>query len=379
MKRINSNKVGDVWIFQRQSKGNWYYSISLDDGKKVEKSLGTSNLGRASEMAKDINNGLTRKSEGASIDLPENLAEAFEQYLHYLRSEGCVPKTIVRYKSVYQNFTSFAISKNVKTINGLSQRLLNLFRQKREKEVMDTTRYFETERIFEFGTFLESEKLLDKNPFDTSKLRKPQKVPWPWFTYEQVEDILQLASEKDKKIFEVLAYTGMRIGELKRLSWSHIDFSRNILLIESTPDNPTKGKKSREVPMHDRVRKVLLSLEGQKEGLVFNSGKSSKYPNGNGPLNERRLLERVKKHCLRLEIDGTIHSFRKFFCSYMANQGVPPLTLMSWSGHSDIKVLISSYYKLNEKESLDLMKKVCLSQKEVANNGRHSGDKPRDT
>jgi len=89
----------------------------------------------------------------------------------------------------------------------------------------------------------------------------------------------------------------------------------------------------------------------------------NKYPNGECPPNERRLLERVKKLCKRLGIDGTIHSFRKFFCSYFANQGVPPLTLMSWSGHSDIKVLIASYYRLNEEDSLNFMRKVCRTEK----------------
>lgn len=378
MKRINSNKVGDVWVYQRQPKGNWYYSFTLSNGKKVEKSFGTSNLGRATEMAKGISSELIIKEEGESIDLPENLSEAFDQYIQYLKCEGCVRKTIVRYKSIYKNFTSFALSKKVNSINGLSQRLLNLYRQKRESEVGDTTRYFEAERIVEFGSYLVSEGLLKENPFSMNKLRKPQKVPWPWFTYSQVEAVLAVASDKDKKVFEFLAYTGIRIGELKRLCWSHIDFNRNILLVESTPDNPTKGKKQREIPMHDRVLKVLSSLE-PKVGLVFNSGKSNKHQKGDGPLNERRLLERVKKICRKLEIEGTIHSFRKFFCSYMANQGIPPLTLMSWSGHSDIKVLINSYYKLNEEDSLNFMKKVCRSENEVANNKRHSGDISRDT
>jgi integrase len=378
MKRLNSNKVGEVWVYQRQPKGNWYYALTLSNGKRVEKSFGTSNLGRATEMAKNVNNDLTSKSEGESIDLPESLAEAFGQYIQHLKSEGCVRKTIVRYTGIYANFTAFATSKNVKTIHGLSQRLLNLFRQKRESEVFDTTRHFETERISEFGSYLVSEHLIDKNPFDISKLRKPQKIPWPWFTYSQVETILDLASDKDKKIFEVLAYTGMRIGELKRLSWSHIDFKRNILLVESTPDNPTKGKRSREIPMHDKVLEVLSKIE-PKVGLVFNSGKSYKHPNGDGPLNERRLLERVKKICLKLEIEGCVHSFRKFFCSFMANQGIPPLTLMSWTGHSDIKILINSYYKLNEEDSVNFMKKVCRSEDEVSNTERHSRDNSRDT
>ena len=36
----------------------------------------------------------------------------------------------------------------------------------------------------------------------------------------------------------------------------------------------------------------------------------------------------------------------------------PILTLKEWAGHKDIKVLINSYYKLDEDDSVNFMKKV---------------------
>lgn len=72
----------------------------------------------------------------------------------------------------------------------------------------------------------------------------------------------------------------------------------------------------------------------------------------------------------KLGIEGCVHSFRKFFCSYMANSGVPATTLIKWSGHSDLKVLMDHYYKLDNNDSVKFMEKVSEkdAMKEEADN-----------
>lgn len=47
----------------------------------------------------------------------------------------------------------------------------------------------------------------------------------------------------------------------------------------------------------------------------------------------------------------------------MANSGVPATTLIKWSGHSDLKVLMDHYYKLDNNDSIKFMEKV--SEKDV--------------
>jgi integrase len=220
-----------------------------------------------------------------------------------------------------------------------------------------STRYYETERLVEFGSYLVVEGLVDKNPFSLEKISKATKEPFPWFTISDVEQILLQARKSDAEVYEVLAFTGMRIGEIRRLQWSHIDFNRGVLTVVSTSLNPTKGKYSRVIPMHARVIKVLNGLKS-KTGLVFNADVCHQFPEGNRPIYKNGLLDRLKVICKNLNVEGCLHSFRKFFCSYMANQGVPVLTLKEWTGHKDIKVLIDSYYKLHEEDSVNFMKKV---------------------
>jgi integrase len=382
MKRINSNKIGDVWMYQRQPKGNWYYSLTLSTGKKVEKSFGTPNLGRATEMAKNLKTNESSNSQSKEIlNRPSTLQEALNQYLTYLSSEGRQPTTIKRYKGIFKSFADFSHCNKITKIEQLDQRLLNQFRMDRADKIKDSTRYYETERLVEFGSYLMSEGLLVQNPFSLGKLRKAIKEPLPWFTLPEVEQILNLARLEDSRIFEVLAFTGLRIGEMSRLKWSDIDFKKGVLTVLSTIKNPTKGKSSRVIPMHSRVIKVLTNTS-IRSSYVFNSSPSSKHPDGDGQINKSGLSTRLKKICKKLSINGCVHSFRKFFCSYMANKGVPVLTLKEWSGHKEIRVLIDSYYKLHLNDSVDFMNKVSLEDVKIAetsNTERQSRDTFRDT
>ncbi len=244
----------------------------------------------------------------------------------------------------------------------LEQRLFELYRENRKKSASESTRYLESKCIVAFGKYLARNKIVNGVPFSLEGIKKPKVEPLDWFTQKDIDNILNLAKTRDKPLFEFLAFTGLRIAEAKRLAWADVDFEKGFILVRSTSENPTKNGTSRMVPMHERVKNLLKSLEVKSE-LVFHSGKSSKYPDANGPLSERRVLTKIKKICLKLGIEGCVHSFRKFFCSYMANSGVPATTLIKWSGHSDLKVLMDHYYKLDNDDSIKFMEKV--SEKDV--------------
>lgn len=65
-------------------------------------------------------------------------------------------------------------------------------------------------------------------------------------------------------------------------------------------------------------------------------------------------------------IDGRLHSFRHFFCSWCANNGVPERTLMTWLGHADSR-MVRRYYHLQDDESRRRMEELSLvSETEVA-------------
>lgn len=130
------------------------------------------------------------------------------------------------------------------------------------------------------------------------------------FTKGDIENILRLANENDKSLFETLAFTGLRFSEAKKLTWSDIDFNSNIIHVNSKPKNPTKNGKSRVVHLPDRVKTTLMKVK-LDSGLVFHTAKISK--NADGKLNEKTAITKLKTICQKLGIKGSVHSFRNFF------------------------------------------------------------------
>ncbi|PCJ54047.1 MAG: hypothetical protein COA79_22345 [Planctomycetota bacterium] len=378
MKRLNSNQFGKVWVYQRIPRGSWYFSYT-NNGEKIEKSLKTNHLGKASEIARKISEGLIDVTAPV-IDIPDTIEEGITQYLEHLESEGRSSGTLIRYRPVFKRFNTFCNTKRIKKFNQFNQRVLELYRKERQHTASDGTRYLESKCIVAFGRYLSRNGIIAKVPFNLDGIKKPKTTPLEWFSKGEVEAILKKAKKQDKKIFEVLAFTGMRISEAKRLTWDDVDFEAGFIHVISTNTNPTKSGLSRKIPMHYRVRKVLSSIENQ-EDFVFNAGKSKKHPDKNGPIHGRKVLARLKKLLDELELQGCLHSFRKFFCSYMANSGVPPTTLIKWSGHQDLKVMMDHYYKLTDDESVNIMDRFDPSNstnKKVKNPERHSRDKHRD-
>ncbi|HUW31647.1 MAG TPA: site-specific integrase, partial [Planctomycetota bacterium] len=112
----------------------------------------------------------------------------------------------------------------------------------------------------------------------------------------------------------------------------------------------------RVIPIHDRVRKTLERLP-RNHRWVFAAGKSLKYPNGGHQINPRHVLERLKAVLLQLGLKGHLHTFRHFFTSHCANNGVPPFQLIKWLGHADVG-MVMHYYDLHDEESLSTMQRL---------------------
>jgi integrase len=161
-------------------------------------------------------------------------------------------------------------------------------------------------------------KDINSSSFSLESNKPTLPKPVPWFTQEDVEKILGLANDKEKFLYEVLAFTGLRISEVVRLNWSDIDFDKGTILVKPTLGNPSKNGRSRIVPMPDRVKSTLMKMKADS-GLVFHSAKNSKYPNADGQLSEKSAISNLNKICLKLGIKGSVHSFRQFFYKQRAN------------------------------------------------------------
>ena len=83
-----------------------------------------------------------------------------------------------------------------------------------------------------------------------------------------------ITRNQDWLAFHLLAYTGMRVIEMRRLAWADVNLKANMLRV--TGKRTRRGDDEREVPIHPALRVVLLAanyhlgeyvLPGRKSGL----------------------------------------------------------------------------------------------------------------
>jgi integrase len=121
--------------------------------------------------------------------------------------------------------------------------------------------------------------------------------------------------------------TGLRIGEIFTLLWSHVDWEKGVLNVFG----PKTGK-IRVIPMNSDTRNILEAwAHGKKNDFVF-------YNYGTGkPFVD--LSAGLDLACRKAGITGvTWHTLRHTFASRLLDRGVDIITVKELLGHSTVIV-----------------------------------------
>jgi integrase len=246
------------------------------------------------------------------------------------------------------------------------------YRAERIESRHQKTIYCEGVIIKQLFKWARSRKLLTENPLAEIKLNKPPSEPKLGPSLDQVNRIIATTEEPLRSQLTVLAFTGMRAGELQRLRPEDIDLVGGWIHIRSRPGAETKTRESRRVPIHTRLRVVLESLPVYRRPWLFTAGASKKFPAGDHHINVKRLNEQFTRLVDRLGMpagrdDGfVIHSLRHFFETHCVNAGIPQRVIDTWLGHRSDKSMAAVYYRLRDDESQSFMIKVPFGTGESA-------------
>ncbi|MGK4017687.1 tyrosine-type recombinase/integrase [Weissella paramesenteroides] len=220
--------------------------------------------------------------------------------------------------------------------------------------------------------------LIETNPFD--KIVKPKAKPSPiftdrldFYTVEQLNTFMSSAKKlygtDDNKfriyvLFRMLAFTGMRRGELLALKWTDIDYKNNLIhitknLVTSSgvkevihPPKTKAGK--RDVKVDDNTLAILrhwqavqakLTLASglQSTGIVFTNEGLTGYQNAN---KLRLWLIQVAKQAKLPRIK--VHGFRHTYATLAIQAGMNVKQLQYQLGHDDVQTTLSVYSGLTE-------------------------------
>lgn len=232
-----------------------------------------------------------------------------------------------------------------------------------------------TKKIF---TYAMSINIISSNPMDNILIPRkinPQKIEKENFLdrYQLKEFLLLVKQQEPINIYamlHVLAYTGLRKGELAALTWTDIDFSNQTLSVTKTgyylSGNPyitsTKTNKSTRIISIDKFtisllkqwkleqKKFLLSrgipIKSDKKQLVFSNDKNNLIYNSF--LNE--ILRKYSQYNI------TPHGFRHTHASLLFEAGASIKQVQERLGHTNINTTLEIYTHVTkeaEKESAE--------------------------
>ena len=353
---VTRERIGERVIIYKRKKRWW--SEFYDGGQQHRKSLKTSSKKRAVAEAVRLEADLAAGRYETSI-ASTSIAAAVEMYLKHLAVENRAPATLKRYRSELERFGASARLNGAVRLDQITIPLVERFRAKRAEVVKPGTVYHESIVVKQLIKYAFTRGLVRSNVLDELKIRKPKVRRRRSYTPAEVEEILRVAKEPWRSVFELPAFSGLRIGELKFLSYDDVDVDGGWLHVRAKPDiswRPKNGE-DRKVPLNERTRSVLERVP-RVSRWVFWRRRTAGGTSVVDQIDERRVLKELKAVARELHIEGaTVHGFRHFFITFTADLGVQPLQLMEWVGHHDLSVILT-YYHLSDEESQKAMTSI---------------------
>ena len=193
-----------------------------------------------------------------------------------------------------------------------------------------------------------------------------------YYSKEELKQFLELVeSEQDIKLtamFRLLAYTGIRKGELQALNWDDIDFTNNMITVNKTlalntdkkvvVQTPKSKSSIRSISIDEQTANILKRWKlKQRERFLMIGTRIKKHQPcfteeiTNSYLYLNFMNANLKRICKKNEFKLIkVHGFRHTHCSLLFESGFTIQEVQDRLGHSDLKTTMSIYAHVTEKQ-----------------------------
>ncbi len=351
-------RSGEIYTSRR-----WFAEWCLA-GRHFHKALGATNkqvaIRGAQEICRTIEAGQTPKVYKLT---PGQLRDG---YLAQKQNEGQAPKTIEKYTNGLGHFAAWCEKTNRTSMVRFDEAdFWSYNRAMTEEGRTAKTCYDRLVLIKQAFKWAARQRLIPEYRLLGISMSKPASAEQPCFTLQQVAALLKAADPHEAGIYAAMAYLGLRFGEARDLQWSNLNLETGFVTIRrggSRPDR-TKNQKARQIPIHPELKPYLQTIP-RKYDRVFTSRPSRKYPEGGGPICERRLLISLKRLCRRCKFDKPdqykLHTFRHAFASMCARNNISQRYALEWMGHGSSEIL-NLYYTMYDDVAHAAMRSISYS------------------
>lgn len=261
-------------------------------------------------------------------DTEKKEVDYLEVFLSAKRIEGCSEKTLIYYKNTIQQMLD-SIGKSVCTI--VTEDLRTYLAEYQKKKQSSKVTIDNIRRIFSsFFSWLEDEDYIIKSPVRRIHRIKAASTIKETYTDEQLESMRDNCDNpRDLALIDILASTGMRVGELVLLNRDDISFDERECIVFG------KGDKERMVYFDARTK---IHLQNYLDSRTDNN--EALFVSLKAPYNRMKIggIElRLREMGKRLNIEKVHpHKFRRTLATVAIDKGMPIEQLQKLLGHQRI-------------------------------------------
>jgi integrase/recombinase XerD len=249
--------------------------------------------------------GRTRTTGGQPATEPRSfsVAPVVDRFTRMLQSQERSPCTVKQYGHIARMFLGYV----QKPLENVAPQDLNNFR-----EHLVLERHYSKNSLYTtvrgLTCLFRSFGLATAEQLEAP--RRPARLPH-YLTEEETHRLFDAVHDnaRDSAILHVLAYCGLRVGELSRLSVEDVDLSSNILHVRSG-----KGDRDREVIIEEKTRAAIdrytteRALAGQSGGRLFPVSPVTVERMVRSSAERAQINRRVTPHMLRHTLATTLLS-----------------------------------------------------------------------
>ena len=275
--------------------------------------------------------------EGAMLKIGANFEQSdemlVESFIAAKRLEGCSESTLIFYKNTIDKMLC-SIAKNIKAITTEDLRgYLSEYQNSNSvsKVTIDNIR----RNLSSFFSWLEDENYILKSPVRRIHRVKATTSVKETYSDEDLERLRDGCTElRDLALIDILASTGMRVGELVRLNRADINFNERECVVFG------KGDKERVVYFDARTK---IHLQNYLNGRIDNN--PALFVALRAPYDRLEIggvETRLKKLGIAIQIEKVHpHKFRRTMATTAIDKGMPIEQVQKLLGHEKIDTTLN--------------------------------------
>ena len=259
---------------------------------------------------------------------PESSQDLLALFLTAKGVEGCSPKTIEYYEATLRHMDKSLAKPYTQIESDDLRRYLSDYETERgsSKVTIDNIRRI----MSSFFSWLEDEDYIVKSPVRRIHRVKTAQITKETLSDEELETLRDTCeSKRDLAVVDLLASTGMRIGELIRLNVADVNLQERECIVTG------KGNKQRPVYFDARAKLHLaeyLETRADNNSALFVSldSKARRITVGGMELRLRNLGKKVGVSRVHP------HKFRRTLATHAIDRGMPIEQVQKLLGHAKI-------------------------------------------